>query len=823
MLDKKNYFFILILLGLLLTAPGTKNLQAGEKKDNSLLNLKRIYTEKEFKSKSFGPARWLKKKKGYTTLEDSPGEKEGKDIVFYHPASTKKKILVPAQRLIPTGADEPLEIDDYQWSKNGKLLLVFTDTKKVWRRNTRGDYWVLNLQNWKLQKLGGNAEPSTLMFAKFSPQSDRVGYVCKNNIFVQDLEDMSIIQLTADGSKTLINGTFDWVYEEEFSLRDGFRWSPDGKFIAYWQLDSSGVKNFHMINNTGPLPKKKDKKTLPKFETPQEKTKAAPDSSANLYPELITFPYPKPGETNSACRVGVIASRGGKTRWFETPGDPRNHYIARMEWAESSEEIVLQHLNRLQNTNRVTLGNIHTGKVRTVFTDSDDTWVEVCDDLEWLDKGKSFTFVSEKDGWKHVYRVSRNGEKVKAITPGDFDVISIEGIEKKGGWLYYIASPQNAAQRYLYRSRLDGTGKAERITPANQPGTHGYQISPGAKWAFHTYSAFGQPTVTDLVRLPSHRKVRTLEANTQLKKKVETLKKGAAGFFRIDIGGGVLLDCWCMKPANFDPGEKYPVLLYVYGEPWGQTVLDRWGGNNYLWHLLLTQQGYIVMSIDNRGTSAPRGRQWRKCIYRQIGILASADQAAALKAITAKFPYVDAARIGIWGWSGGGSMSLNAIFRYPELYRTAMCIAAVPNQRFYDTIYQERYMGLPADNATGYKEGSPITHAHRLKGSLLIVHGTGDDNCHYQGFEALVNELIAYNKHFTMMSYPNRSHSIREGENTSRHLFELLTRYLKENLPPGENEKKRVRPKRHQNSAGNQAPRQDQYGYHFFHMKPPFF
>ena len=279
--------------------------------------------------------------------------------------------------------------------------------------------------------------------------------------------------------------------------------------------------------------------------------------------------------------------------------------------------------------------------------------------------------------------------------------------------------------------------------------------------------------------------MRLLEDNSELCKKVAALKKLPIEFFRIDIGDGNLLDGWCIKPPDFDPQKQYPLFFYVYGEPAGQTVLDRWGGEKYLWHLMLAQRGYLVVSIDNRGTPAPRGRQWRKCVYRQIGILASADQAAATRAIIKSWPYVDRDRIGIWGWSGGGSMSLNAIFRYPELYHTAMAIAFISNQRFYDTIYQERYMGLPDDNEEGYKNGSPITFAHQLKGNLLIIHGTGDDNCHYQSCEALINELIKHGKHFSMMSYPNRTHAIKEGENTKRHLYELLTRYLKENLPAG--------------------------------------
>ena len=287
------------------------------------------------------------------------------------------------------------------------------------------------------------------------------------------------------------------------------------------------------------------------------------------------------------------------------------------------------------------------------------------------------------------------------------------------------------------------------------------------------------------MRLPAHDSVRVLVENAELREKLDEIERGDEEFFRVDIGEGVLLDGWCIKPPDFDASKKYPLFFYVCGEPAGQTVLDKWGGQRYFWYQMLAQQGYIVMSVDNRGTPAPRGRQWRKCVYRQIGILASADQAAATRAIIASRPYVDAGRVGIWGWSGGGSMSLNAIFRYPELYHTAMAIAFISNQRFYDTIYQERYMGLPDDNEEGFENGSPITFAHQLEGNLLIIHGTGDDNCHYQSCAALVNELIKHNKYFSMMAYPNRTHSIKEGEGTRRHLYELLTRYLKEHLPPG--------------------------------------
>lgn len=748
---------IICLLTILFAILFRISLLAGQDKpsDPSLLNLDRIFGSREFASERFGPARWMKDGASYTVLEDSAAVKGGRDIVLYSAETGRRDILVSASSLVPANASSPLSIDNFEWSADGKKLLVFTNSRRVWRQNTRGDYWVLDLAGGTLIKLGKGFEPSTLMFAKFSPDGRRAAYVSKNDIYAEDVSTGRIIRLTWDGSATLINGTADWVYEEEFSIRDGFRWSPDGQSIAFWQFDSSGVRDFFLINNTD-----------------------------SLYPRTIPIKYPKPGETNSACRIGIVNSFGGPARLLRIPGDARNSYIARMEWAENSRDVVLQRLNRLQNTNDVIFGDARTGEVRTIFADRDEAWLDVVDDFFWLEKGSRFTWLSEKDGWRHIYLVSRDGQ-VKLLTPGGFDVLGIEGIDEKGGWIYFMASPDNPTQRYLYRARLNGSGKAERVSPSDKPGTHSYQMSPSCQWAIHTYTTFETPAVIDLVKLPQHETSKVLADNRELIAKVQALKKKPVEFFRVDIGDGVLLDGWCIKPPDFDPQKQYPLLFQVYGEPAGQTVLDRWGGNGYLWHLMLAQQGYLIASVDNRGTPAPRGRAWRKIIYRQIGILASADQAAGAKALIQKWPYLDPSRIGIWGWSGGGSMTLNAMFRYPDIYKTGIAVAFVANQRYYDSIYQERYMGLPKDNQEGYKNGSPITFASQLEGRLLIVHGTGDDNVHYQNFEALVNELVANNKAFSMMAYPNRSHGISEGRNTTRHVYETFTRFLLQHLPPG--------------------------------------
>ncbi len=737
-------------------------LGASETEDRSQLTIERIFDSNDFRTESFGPARWLTDQAVYATLEKSDAAEKAKDVVYYDPASGARTVVVPAANLIPAGESKPLRISNYAWSEDATKLLIFTNTRRVWRQNTRGDYWVYDTTAQTLQQLGGKIEPCRMMFAKFSPDATRVAYVYRNNIYVQDLKSLRVKQLTRDGSDLIINGTSDWVNEEELYIRDGFRWSPDGRFIAYWQFDIEGVKEFTLI-----------------------------DYTAELYPKLKSFPYPKAGQRNSAVRVGVVRASGGKTHWVKLPGDPREHYVQDIRWRPHSCDLIIQQLNRLQNTNNVFVTAADSGwfntlrveEPRVVFVDTDEAWVNSGGLTAWLDEGESFLYLSERDGWSHLYRVDSHTGDTALLSPGQYDVISVVKVDQQRGWIYVMASPDNPTQRYLYRIPLAG-GEAERVTPGDQPGTHSYQMSEDAGWAIHTYSAFGRAPTIDMIRLPEYTVARMLETNDKLRENLEALAPCPREFFRVDVDGA-MLDGWCIKPPDFDPQKQYPLFFHVYGEPAGQTVLDRWMGNNYLWHTMLAQQGYIVASIDNRGTPAPRGRQWRKCIYRQIGVLASADQAEATRQLIEQWPFVDPNRIGIWGWSGGGSMTLNAMLRYPDLYETGIAVAFVSDQRFYDTIYQERYMGLPSDNEEGYEKGSAVNFADQLKGHLLLVYGTGDDNCHYQNCQVLVNKLIENDKPFTMMAYPNRTHGISEGKNTRRHLYEMMTRYLHENLPPG--------------------------------------
>ncbi|HNR07322.1 MAG TPA: S9 family peptidase [Saprospiraceae bacterium] len=725
---------------------------AGLFAQNKELTLEDMYIHNHYRSKGIGPLRWMKDNKSYSTLEFNDAL-QGNDIIRYDVAEGLRTVLVHARQLLPAGAAKALAIEDYAWSEDNSKLLVFTNTRKVWRYHTRGDYWVLNLTDGRLRQLGKGLGEATLMFAKFSPEGGRVAYVSKQNIYVEDVATGKITPLTQDGGGNIINGTFDWVYEEELDDRDGFRWSPDGTHIAYWQSDTKGVGTFYLINNV--------------------------DSN---YSVPIPLPYPKVGTPNSAVKVGVVPATGGKTRWFAVPGDPRNNYLARMEYIPDSDEVMLQQLNRLQNTNTVWVGNTKTMALKNILTDKDDAFLEIHDNVVWLDNHRFFTWTSEKDGWLHLYKVSRDGKQMQCITNGDFDVIQVNCIDPEGGYVYYTASPENFTQRYLYRSRLDGSGEAERVSPMNMAGQHAYQISANAKYAIHSFENAYTPRRISLIHLANHAEMKMLEDNALLKSKINDLGLRPKEFFKVDIGE-VVLDAWVIKPRSFDPRKKYPVLFHVYGEPAGSTVQDNWGTGDNLWHQYLANElGCVVISVDNRGTKVPRGREFRKCIYRQIGLLAADDQAAAAKKIMNMYSFIDPARTGTWGWSGGGQMSLHGIFRHGDVFKTAIAVSFVAHQTLYDNIYQERYMGLPEDNPDGYREGSPVTHANKLQGKLLLIHGTGDDNVHYQNFEIMVNELIKHNKLFSMMSYPMRDHGINQGINTTLHMRRTMEQFWKKNL-----------------------------------------
>ncbi|HEX3744459.1 MAG TPA: S9 family peptidase [Bryobacteraceae bacterium] len=738
------------------------SLSAGS--DELTQRLARVFNSNALVSKRFGPARWIRDGAAFTTLEPSAQEAAARDIVEYDTAGGKRSVLVSAAQLTPKDTKKPLEIEDYRWDQGLNQLLVFTESKRTWRTNTRGDYWLFDRRSGGLKKLGGNAPPSSLMFAKFSPDGAAVAYVRANNLYVKDIATGAIRALTADGSDTLVNGASDWVYEEELNLRDAFRWSPDGKNIAFWQLDESGVELYTIINDT-----------------------------KSLYPELVKFPYPKAGTKNPSVRVGVVGVAGGSPRWMQIPGDPRENYLFRMEWADERNVLAAQ-LNRRQNLVTIYLASAADGTAKEIFRDRDDAWVYVPEGegaaretqtFDWLKGRQGFLWQSERDGWRRVYSVSLSGGDPVPVTPAAADAMDLVAVDADGRWVYYTASPENATERYLYRSRIDRPGTTERVTAAGEHGTHQYDLSPDCRWAFHTYSAFDRPPVTDLVSLPEEKSVRVLESNDLLRSTAAGVDDPPVEFFQVPLASGIQADGWMLKPRNFDPAKKYPVLVYVYGEPADATVVNRWGGRTALFHRALAADGYLVVSFENRGTPAPKGRAWRKAVYGAVGVLSTQDQTEAVLAFAQQRPYADAGRIGVWGWSGGGSNTLNLMFRSPDVYRLGVAVAPVPDQKLYDTIYQERYMDEPANNVAGYRAGSAINFADGLRGKLLIVHGSGDDNVHFQGTERLVNRLIELGKPFDFMDYPNRSHGIFEGQGTSLHVYSLIARYIEEHLPAG--------------------------------------
>jgi dipeptidyl-peptidase 4 len=690
---------------------------------------------------------------------------ESGEISRYTLPKNTKTVLLSKEKLKQEGGSKLLTIRNFIFSADERRLLIYTNTKKVWRYDTRGDYWYSNLSDGSLKQLGRSLPASSLMFAKFSPDGNKVAYVSNYNLYVEDVTTGEIKQFTIDGSRKLINGTFDWVYEEEFYCRDGFRWSPDSRQIAFWQIDAKSTKDYLMINSTD-----------------------------SIYPVAVPVEYPIAGEPPSPYKIGVTDIATGQIKWMNIPTDAVwQTYLPRMEWAGNNGELIVQQLNRKQNESNLMLCNVANGNTSVIYTEKDAAWIDIAsawdDDYknggwDWLNGGKEFLWSSEKDGWRHLYRVSRDGKKETLVTAGDYDVIDLVRIDEKGGYVYFMASPNNATQKYLYRTKLDGKGKAELVSPANQVGTHEYQVSPNAQFAQHNFSNYFTEGVGEWITLSGHKGLNGDNAVSDAVGKADK-KASNVEFFKIKTSEGIEMDGWMMKPANFDPSKKYPVVFYVYTEPAGQNVKDEFGSShNFLYQGDMAKDGYLYVSIDNRGTPVPKGAQWRKCIYRKIGRTNINDQAMAAKEVL-KWPFVDTERVAVWGWSGGGSATLNLMFQYPEIYKTGIAVAAVGNQLTYDNIYQERYMGLPQENKDDFVNGSPVTYAKNLKGNLLYIHGTGDDNVHYNNAEMLINELIKHNKQFQLMSYPNRTHSISEGAGTFRHLSTMYTNYLKQYCPPG--------------------------------------
>ncbi|MDO4585980.1 MAG: DPP IV N-terminal domain-containing protein [Planctomycetia bacterium] len=772
----------------------------------STLTVERIYGSNDFLAAGLS-VHWAKTGNKYSKLVASKDECGGTDIIWEDPISGQTTILVHASELVPTIRDEngkirnekPISIAHYDFSNDWSQFLIYTNTKKVWRTHSRGDYWILDKTRNIFRKLGGEEAPeSTLQFAKLSPNGQYIAYVRENNLYVEEISTGNIIPLTTDGNDDIINGTFDWVYEEEFEIQDGFRWSPDSKSIAFWRLDTTNEPTFTMI-----------------------------DQVNHFYPKTISFKYPRVGCQNALVQIGIVDVPQTDFQDIKTLpkakfvafDDPNEFYIPRMDW-KSSQGPTLQKMPRAQNRCELLLINPKTMKPTILLSETDSAWVSVYDPI-WLADNNRFIWISERDGFRRFYLTSLSEPNhFVAISPEKMDIIDFVAFdyEKTDSnissqsnnssqqsietGLYFYASPENATERFLFRIDLDGSQFAKVSgASSSESGFHQWQISADSSLAVHNWSSLGVPPSFELVQLDKSNatQIRLIEENNELKEKLEQEKLGKTGFLSFEIedeetGETFEIDGFYILPPDWnenDPNQKYPLLIYVYGEPAGQTVQNSWGGATYLFHQMLSKRGCIVVSFDNRGTPLPKGRLWRKVIHKKIGQIGRQDQAAALRKLLQNWEFsskIDADRIGIWGWSAGGTSTLNLLFNYPDLYKVGIAVAPVPDFRYYDTIYQERYTGLIDESPQSYQNGSPYSFAQNLQGKLLLIHGTGDDNCHYQSFERLVDKLIKYGKSFDLMSYAFRSHRISEGEGTTLHLRNLMLRFWETNLLLNRNE-----------------------------------
>jgi dipeptidyl-peptidase 4 len=580
-----------------------------------------------------------------------------------------------------------------------------------------------------------------------SPDGKHVIEFRERNLFVRDLATGQQTQLTERPEER------DIWYREPL-------WSPDGQQIAFVESDETDVRVRPVLVPTDPS-----------------------------YPAVRNNRFARVGEKIATQRVGVVHSKGGKIRWLPIEAPSEGFYLGQVDWAGNSNEVLVEKLSRFRDQREFLLANLNTGEAQQIYHETNEAWAVGSQGknsgLTWIRDGQAFIVLSEKDGWRHAFVYSREGKELSLLTPGRYDVIDRGTVDEDTGVYYFYASPDNGTQKYLHRVPLDGAGTLQRVTPENQPGTHEYDFSPNGKWAFHTWSRLDQPPVTELVELPSHSKVRELEDNSELDAKMKKLISRPTEFLQIDIGDGVSMDASMIKPRDFDESKKYPVFIYVYGEPYAQTVLDQWGAAQIDFHRVVADLGYLVVSIDNRGTPAPKGAAWRRSIFGSLGPLSTEDQAAGLQELGRMRPYVDLSRVAIWGWSGGGSNTLNAMFRKPDLYHVGIAVVPKPQPHLYNAWFQEIYMRTREVNPDGYQRSAPINFANGLKGDLLMITGSGETNTHIQIIEGLVDRLIELGKPFDYMVYPNRDHGLREGSGSQVHVRMLIIRYLLEHLPPG--------------------------------------
>jgi len=723
------------------------------------LTIERIYSDREFEPERLPNLAWMDDGLRFTFVETL--DDETTDLIVEDAASGERSVLVDGSTLIRPGAEDTVTIDGYTFDDDEDRLLILTDEEGIYRRSSRGTYYVLDLGSGTLTPISRSRGDQ--QYAKLSPDGDRVGFVRANDIWVADLDTGAETRLTFDGSETVINGTFDWVYEEELSVVDGWSWSPDGERIAFWHSDQSPIRIFSV------------------------------QDLSELYPTSLDLPYPKAGDPNSIVTIGVIDlaragspdGTGSGITWIDT-GEETDIYLARMRWTPEGDALFIERLNRHQNRLELLSADPETGASEVVLVDEDEAWVDVDDDFTWVDGGERFIWSSEAAGWNHLYLYARDGTLVRQLTEGDMEVTAYHGLDRENDLVYFSAARGGPLGRDLFRVGLQG-GEPERLTSGD--GTHAVAVAPGFRYFIDTHTTIDRPGST-VLHTADGEVVRTLVDNEALVEKLAGMGLREPEFFTVPAADGTPLNAYVIRPVGFDESRRWPVLLYVYGGPGSQTVTDSWGGDRYLWHQALAERGYIVVSVDNRGTGA-RGRDFRKQTYLQLGKLETDDQIATARWL-ANEPYVDPDRIGIWGWSYGGYMTLLSMMREGgDVFRAGISVAPVTHWKLYDTIYTERYMRTPAENPGGYDDWAPINLAENLDGDLLLIHGAADDNVHFQQSSQMVDALIDAGKQFDFMMYPGRTHSISQ-RNARPHLFTLMTGWLEEHLPPGPSEEARA-------------------------------
>ncbi|MFN6943827.1 MAG: S9 family peptidase [Cytophagaceae bacterium] len=704
------------------------------------ITLREIWQTSTFQFRTVSGFRWMQDDNFYTAFSSAH------DIVQYSVRTGDvASVLVRGSELIVSETGEKIVPEEYFFSPDLSMVLISTGSVKIFRHSTVADYYLFDLKNKKLARISAQGKSA---YATFSPDGKNIAYVRNNNLYYTQISDMKEVAVTTDGElNKIINGASDWVYEEEFELVQAFQWSPDSKKIAYFRFDESHVPEF----------------TLQLWQGSQEP-----------YPANHSFKYPKAGESNSKVEVYMFHLES-EQKVKALAGSNQDAYIPRIKWHPSSASLAVYHLNRLQNHLQIVLADVHTGKAGLLYEEKDKAYIEINDDFSFIGDGKQFIISSEKDGYKHLYLYSDKGMLVRQITKGTWEVDEYYGLDEKNGILYYSSTEFSSKQRHLYSIQLSGKKKTRL---SSEEGFHQARFSTGFNYYIQYHSSIARPLKVTLYATGSTFS-RELLNNSELEDRLKNYSFGTFEFTEFPAADGSKLNGFIIRPPDFDPGKKYPVLLTVYGGPGHQLVMNRWGNHNHFWFHLLAQKGYIVACVDGRGTGG-RGADFKKMTQNQLGKYETKDVISTAKYL-AGLDYIDGDRIGIFGWSFGGYLSSLAITLGADQFKLAIAVAPVTSWRFYDTIYTERFLGLPSENAAGYDNNSPITHAANLRGKYLLIHGTADDNVHIQNALEMQNALIAAGKQFDTFYYPNRNHGIYGG-NTRLHLYEMMTRYILENL-----------------------------------------